>query len=65
VADAISTLLHVDPQTSVRAALRDLEELREAVDCLDTDQQCPPEYFDRREINAQLQSRRWYGEETP
>jgi hypothetical protein len=64
VADAISTLLHTDPQTSVRAALGDLEALREAVDCLDTYQQFQPEYFDRREINTQLQSRRWYGEET-
>ena len=65
VADAISTLLNVDAQTSVRAALGDLEELREAVDCLDTYQQFQPDYFDRRKINAQLQSRRWYGEETP
>lgn len=65
VADAISTLLNADPQTSVRAALGDLEELREAVDCLDTYQQFQPEYFDRRELNAQLQSRLWYGEETP
>jgi len=65
VADAISTLLHADPQTSVRAGLGDLEALREVVDCLDTYQQFQPEYFDRREINAQLQSRRWHGEETP
>jgi Plasmid pRiA4b ORF-3-like protein len=65
VADAISTLLHADPQTSVRAALGDLEALREAVDCLDTYQRFQPEYFDRRAINAQLQSRRWHGEETP
>ena len=35
-ADVISKLLHADPQTSVRAALGDLEALREAVDCLDT-----------------------------
>jgi hypothetical protein len=42
VADAISTLLHADPQTSVRAALGDLETLREAVDCLDMYQQFQP-----------------------
>jgi hypothetical protein len=65
VAEAISTLLHADPQTSVRAALGDLEALREAVDCLDTYQQFQPDYFDRCEINAQLQSRLWQGEETP
>ena len=35
VAEAISTLLEADPQTSVRAALGDLDEFREAVDCLD------------------------------
>jgi len=38
VAAAISTLLEADPQTSVRVALGDLDELREAVDCLETDQ---------------------------
>jgi hypothetical protein len=65
VAEAISTLLEADPRTAVRAALGDLEDLREAVDCLDTYQQFQPEYFNRHEINAQLQSRRWYREETP
>ena len=65
VAEAISTLLHADPQTSVRAALGDLEALREAVDCLDTYQHFQPDYFDRRAINIQLQSRRWHGEQTP
>jgi hypothetical protein len=35
VADAISTLLETDPQTSVRAVLGDLDDLREAVDCLE------------------------------
>lgn len=35
VADAISILLEADPQTSVRVALGDLDELREAVDGLE------------------------------
>jgi hypothetical protein len=34
VAEALSTLLAADPQTSVRAALGDLDAFREAVDCL-------------------------------
>jgi hypothetical protein len=51
VADAISTLLEADPQTSVRVALGDPDELREAVDCLETYQAFQPEHFDRRDIN--------------
>jgi hypothetical protein len=39
VADTISTLLAADPQTSVRAALGDLDAFREAVDCLDAYEQ--------------------------
>jgi hypothetical protein len=54
VADAISTLLEVDPQTSVRAALGDLDDLREAVDCLEMYQAFQPEHFDRGDINRQL-----------
>jgi len=54
VAAAISTLLEADPQTSVRVALGDLDELREAVDCLETDQAFQPEHFDRRDINRRL-----------
>jgi hypothetical protein len=54
VADAISTLLEADPQTSVRAALGDLDDLREAVDCLETYQAFQPDHFDRRDINRQL-----------
>ena len=54
VADAISTLLEADPQTSVRAALGDLDDLREAVDCLETYQAFQPDHFDRGDINRQL-----------
>ena len=52
VADAISTLLEADPQTSVRAALGDLDDLREAVDCLEGYQAFQPDHFDRGEINT-------------
>jgi hypothetical protein len=54
VADAISTLLEADPQTSVRAALGDLDDLREAVACLETYQAFQPDHFDRGDINRQL-----------
>jgi hypothetical protein len=63
VADAISTLLAADPQTSVRAALGDLDDLHEAVDCLERYQAFQPDHFDRGEINTQLHSRRWQGGE--
>jgi hypothetical protein len=54
VANAISTLLEADPQTPVRAALGDLDDLHEAVDCLETYQAFQPEHFDRGDINRQL-----------
>ncbi len=65
VAEAITTLLEADPQTSVREALGDLDAFREAVDCLDAYEQFQPDRFDRRAINAQLHSRVWHGEEAP
>jgi Plasmid pRiA4b ORF-3-like protein len=54
VANAISTLLEAGPQTLVRAALGDLDELREAVDCLETYQAFQPDHFDHGDINRQL-----------
>ena len=65
VAKAISTLVAAEPQTSVREALGDLDEFREAVDCLDAYQQFQPDHFDRREINTQLHSVVRSAEETP
>ena len=65
VAEAISTLLEADPQTSVREALGDLDAFREAVDCLDAYEQFRPDHFDRHEVNTQLQSLVWSTEETP
>jgi Plasmid pRiA4b ORF-3-like protein len=64
VADAISTLLAADPQTSVQVALGDLDAFREAVDCLDAYEQCRPDHFDRHAVNTQLQSLVWSAEET-
>jgi hypothetical protein len=64
VAEAISTLLAADPQTSVRATLGDLDVFREAVDCLKAYEQFQPDHFDRHEVNAQLQSLAWSAEET-
>ena len=63
VAEAISTLLAADPQTSVRAALGDLDAFREAVDCLKAYEQFQPDHFDRHEVNTQLQSVGWSAEE--
>jgi hypothetical protein len=63
VAEAISTLLAADPQTSVRAALGDLDEFREAVGCLEAYEQFQPDHFDRHEVNTQLQSLVWSAEE--
>jgi hypothetical protein len=65
VAEALSTLLETDPQTSVRAALGNLDDLRDAVDCLEAYQAFQPDHCDRRHINRQLQSRTWDGDETP
>jgi hypothetical protein len=63
VAEALTTLLEADPQTSIREALGDLDEFREAVDCLEVYQAFQPEHFDRREINTQLHALVWSGEE--
>jgi Plasmid pRiA4b ORF-3-like protein len=65
VAETLSTLLEADPQTSVREALGELDEFREAVDCLDAYQQFQPDHGDRHAINTQLQSQRWPEGERP
>src|SRR5262249_38300814 len=64
VGKAIGTLLEADPPTSVPVALGDLDAFREAVDCLEAYEQFRPDYFDRHEVNAQLQSLVWSVEET-
>jgi hypothetical protein len=63
VAQAISTLLEADPQTSIGEALGDLDEFREAVDCLGAYQQFQPDHFDRHAVNTQLHSVVWSAEE--
>jgi hypothetical protein len=65
VAEALTTLLEANPQTAVREALGDLDDLREAVDCLEAYAQLRPDHFDRHEINTQLQSLGGSAEETP
>jgi hypothetical protein len=59
VAEALTTLLVADPQASIREALGDLDEFREAVDCLEAYQAFQPDRFERDEINVQLHSRTW------
>jgi hypothetical protein len=63
VAEALTTLLEADPQTSVREALGDLDAFREAVDGLAAYEQFRPDQFDRHEVNTQLQSLVWSVEE--
>ena len=65
VVQAISTLLEADPETSVREALGELDEFREAVDCLDAYEQFQPAYFDRHAVNTQLHAVVWAAEERP
>ena len=43
--------------------VRDLDDLREAVDCLEAYQAFQPDHCDRRHINRQLQSQTWEGDE--
>ena len=54
MAEAISTLLEADPQTSVRERWEILDDLREAVDCLEAYHAFQPDHFDRGDINGQL-----------
>lgn len=65
VAEALSPLLETNPPVSGRAALGDLDELREAVDCLEAYQALQPEHCDRRHINRPWPSRPWEGDERP
>jgi hypothetical protein len=54
VADAIKVMLEVDPHISVREALGELDDLRDAVDRLEAYQAFQPDHFDRGDINRQL-----------
>ena len=57
--EAISILLEANPHMSVREALGDLDDLREAVDCLEGYQAFQPDHFDRGDINRRLQGWAW------
>ncbi len=59
VAEAIRPLLESDPQTSVREALGDLDDLRDAGDCLEAYPALQPAHGDRRHIKRHLPSRTW------
>jgi hypothetical protein len=61
VADAISILLETDPHMSVREALGDLDDLREAVDCLEEYQAFQLDHCDCGIINKRLHA--WGQEE--
>ena len=65
VAEAIHTLLEAGPHMSVREGLGDLDDLREAVDCLKAYEAFQPDYFDRGAINTQRHSRTWQEGEGP
>lgn len=65
VAEALTTLLDADPQTTVRATLGDFDAFREAVDCLGVYAQFQPDEFDRSAVNTHLHAVEWAPEETP
>ena len=53
-AEAVRVVLETDPQSSIRDAIGDMEELREAVECLKDSHEFEPDKINRRRINAQL-----------
>jgi hypothetical protein len=55
--EAARTLLQADSQSSIREALGDMDELREAVDCLRDYHQFQPNKINRRRINTHLRAR--------
>lgn len=55
MAEAVSRLLDVRGNETIREALGDLDELRDAVDRVEAYQQFQPDRFDRRRVNRRLQ----------
>jgi hypothetical protein len=53
LADAAQVVLDAPAHVSMREAIGDLDEIREAMDCLDLYQQFQPSAFHRRHLNAQ------------
>ena len=54
--EAVRAVLETDPQSSIREAIGDMEELREAVDRLKDYPEFEPDKINRRRINAQLRA---------
>ena len=55
-AEVVRTLLEAGSQSSIREALGDMDELREAVDCLRDYHQFQPDKLNRRRVNAHLRA---------
>ena len=63
--DAAQIVLNTPAHVSIREAIGDLGEIREAMDRLELYQQFQPSAFQRRHVNAQLRTRTWTGEDEP
>jgi len=55
-ANAVESLLKADPDSPIRDAIEDMDELQEAVHHLDAYYEFKPEHFERRTVNAQLRA---------
>jgi hypothetical protein len=62
LADAAQVVLDAPAHVSIREAIGDLDEMREAMDRLDRYRQLQPSAFTRRHLNEQLRSRTWTGD---
>jgi hypothetical protein len=62
LADAAQIVLEAPEHVSIRDAIGDLDEIREAMDRIDLYQQFQPDAFKRRQVNVQLRTRTWAGE---
>jgi len=65
LADGAQIVLEAPEHVSMRDAIGDLDEIREAMDRLELYQQFQPEAFKRCQVNAQLRTRAWAGEDEP
>jgi hypothetical protein len=55
-ANAVESLMKADPDSLIRDAIEDMDELEEAVHRLDAYYQFRPEHFERRKVNALLRA---------
>jgi hypothetical protein len=62
LADAAQVVLEAPAHVSIREALGDLDEIREAMDRLNLYYQFQPSAFNRRHLNAQLHAWPWTGD---